>query len=444
MKAVSGFFVNSWRYFGALVFSLLWCGPLSAAPSESLTAPREVVWADFLGVNAHFLWFDEAHYLQQIQQLQALGLNWVRVDLHWDRMEPEPGQWQLGSLDRLSEVLAAQKINSLFYLVGSAPFASSAPNGASNADQYPPMSPELFASSLGFLAQRYPTVQAWQVWNEPNISSFWQPMEDPAAYQRLLELSMARLAQVNPAAQRVAAGMAYYSQMPQRGGLMLEALANAGALHADQVTAYHPYSMVPEGDDPLAFDFVRRATTLNQHLRTRGSGPIWATEFGWSSYTGAVEWQPIIGEQGQADYLLKRIALMSAMDFDRVFLFSLSDLDARATERDQHYGLLRLDGTAKPAYAALQRLLNITGPRLQPLAPPAFSDAPAGMLSIAWQRPDGRWVWMFWAQEPGQVLLKHAGKGALYDPLRGSKKRISVSANGTLIDVGTQLQILVL
>lgn len=443
MSICSLFSAHGWRGLGVAA-GLLLSTPLLAAPSLALTAPREVVWADFLGVNAQFLWFDEAHYRQQVQQLQSLGLNWVRVDLHWDRMEPAPGQWQLAPLDRLNEVLVEKNINSLMYLVGSAPYASSAPNGAPNADQYPPMAPELFAESLGFLAQRYPAVKAWQVWNEPNISAFWQPMEDPAAYQHLLNVSMNRLAVANPAALRVGAGMAYYSQMPLRGGLMLEQLANAGALRADQVVAYHPYSLKPEGDDPAVMDFVQRAITLNQQLRARGSGPIWATEFGWSSYSGAVEWQPIIGERGQADYLLKRIALMSALDFDRVFLFNLSDLDARATPRDQKYGLLRLDGTPKPAFSALQRMLTITGPRLKPDVAPAFSNAPAGMLNIAWKRADGRWVWMFWAQQPGKVTLKRKGKGVLYDPLNGSQKSVTVGSAGLVIDVGTQLQMIVM
>jgi beta-xylosidase len=443
MSICSLFSVQGWRGLG-FVAGLLLCNPLLAAPSQALIAPREVVWADFLGVNAQFLWFDEAHYRQQVQQLRTLGLKWVRVDLHWDRMEPAPGHWQLASLDRLNEVLVEQNINSLMYLVGSAAYASSAPNGAPNSDQYPPLAPELFAESLGFLAQRYPAVKAWQVWNEPNISSFWQPMEDPAAYQHLLDISMTRLAITNPAAQRVGAGMAYYSQMPQRGGLLLDSLANAGALHPDQVVAYHPYSLSPEGDDPAAMDFVLRAKTLNQQLRARGSGPIWATEFGWSSYTGAVEWQPIIGEQGQADYLLKRIALMSALDFDRVFLFNLSDLDGRATARDQKYGLLRLDGTAKPAFSALRRMLTITGPRLKPEVAPAFNDAPAGMLNIAWKRDDGRWVWIFWAQQPGQVTLKRKGIGTLYDPLTGKQRNITVGSAGLLIDVGTQLQMVVM
>ena len=60
---------------------LLSCVFSAVAPAEQtrLTAARPVVWRDFLGVNAHFLWFTPAQYQGQIQQLKALGLEWVRV-----------------------------------------------------------------------------------------------------------------------------------------------------------------------------------------------------------------------------------------------------------------------------------------------------------------------------------------------------------------------------
>lgn len=427
--------------FGLMV---LICPSLQAEPSLSLKAPRDVSWSDFLGVNAQLLWFEEAAYRHQLDRMQALGLNWVRVDLHWDRLEPALGQWQLNTLDRMTQVLVEKDVRSLLFMVGSAPFASSAPAGTTNYDQYPPVSAQMFADSLGYLAARYPTVDAWQVWNEQNIPPFWQPMEDPAGYSQLLETSLRKLEQVNPAALRVIGGMAYYSQMPLRGGLMLEALDGLGSIRGDRVAAYHPYSLMPEGDVVADKDFLIRGTVLNQRLRELGSKSIWATEFGWSSYSGQEEWQPIIGELGQADYLVKRIALMSAMDYDRIFLFNLSDLDARATLRDQHYGLLRLDGSPKPAYNALKRFLDITGPSIKPLDAPAFANAPRGMLSMAWQRADGRWVWLFWAQEPGRVTLARKGKGKLYNPLRGTSRSVNASSGGLTVDVGTEMQIIVM
>lgn len=440
--------VDSFRRntLATLVFSAaaLICPSLEAEPSLSLQAPRDLVWADFLGVNAQLLWFDEAQYRIQLDRLQDLGLNWVRVDLHWDRLELAPGQWRLTEMDRMAEVLAEKNVQSLLFMVGSASFASSAPAGTSNADQYPPVSVEQFADSMAYLAARYPVVDAWQVWNEQNIPPFWQPAEDPAGYSHLLEVSLDRLEAANPAAQRVMGGMAYYSQMPVQGGLMFEALGQLGSIGNDRVAAYHPYSLSPEGDEVADKDFILRGTVLNQQLRMRNAQSIWATEFGWSSYSGPVEWQPLIGEQGQADYLLKRIALMSAMDYDRIFLFNLSDLDARATLRDQHYGLLRLDGTKKPAYKALKRFLNITGPRLTPQVAPAFTDAPAGMLSMAWQRADGRWVWVFWAQQPGTVILARQGSMTLHNPLRGTTQNLNAGAAGLEVNVSTEMQIIVM
>ncbi|WP_205208387.1 hypothetical protein [Chromobacterium haemolyticum] len=167
--------------------------------------------------------------------------------------------------------------------------------------------------------------------------------------------------------------MAYYSQMPVRGGLMLEELVKKGSLNLKTIVAYHPYSQQPEGDDPKTRDFVLRAQQINARLRQVKAPGIWATEWGWSSYAGPKEEQDIIGRDGQADYLLRRLALMSALDYDRVFLFALSDLDQRASACDRGYGLLDLDGKPKPAYKALARFLAITGPRLEPAAPPAWA-----------------------------------------------------------------------
>ncbi|MGP0174060.1 beta-galactosidase [Pseudomonas sp. NCHU5208] len=415
-----------------------------AAPSYSMKAPRTVAWADFLGLNVQLPWFPEAAYRQQIAKLKELELQWIRMGLHWDRLEPAPGQWQWAEVDRVMQVVEQEQLKPLIYLVGSAPFATSAPSGVSNRDQYPPINAQLFASSFATLASRYPYAKAWQVWNEQNIPSFWQPAENPLQYQQLLESSLNALASARPDATQVIGGNAYYSQMPVRGGLMLEALLRLGSVKRDRVTAYHPYSQEPEGDVPGAGDFISNANTVNQYLRQYGSGPIWATEFGWSSYPGPAELQPIIGEQGQADYMLRRLALMSAMDFDRVFLFTLSDLDARATPRDRFYGLLRLDGSEKPAYQALKRFLQISGPRLTPLNPPSFANAPAGMLSIAWQRADGRWLWWFWAQEEGSVRLSRNGSGTLYNPLQGTSQSVQSSGGGITVKVSRELQMLLL
>jgi beta-xylosidase len=292
------------------------------------------------------------------------------------------------------------------------------------------------------LAKRYPSVNAWQVWNEPNLPSFWRPYEDPEGYARLLLASTRSLQQAAPDKPVVAAGMAYYSQMPVKGGLMLEELGKLGVQQLGTVIAYHPYSQQPEGDAPRTNDFILRSRQLNASLRSAGVKSIWATEWGWSSYAGPKELQEIIGPQGQADYVLRRLALMSALDFDKVFLFALSDLDNRASARDQRYGLLDLQGNPKPTYEALARFLATCGPRLSPAEPPRLLNPVQDLYSTSWRREDGRQLWMFWSASGADVQLPEVQSGELSDPLSGAQQHLEAK-NGVSLKARPSLQLLV-
>lgn len=424
----------------ALLLALLaWARPPDAR-SYTLRAPRDVVWKDFLGVNAQFLWFSPERYLQQMDRLQALGLQWVRLDLHWDRLETAEGQYQLAELDALVDELARRRLQSVFYLVGSARFATTAPADSPYQDQYPPHDPASFAQRMALLARRYPGVAAWQVWNEPNLLGFWRPEADPQGYARLLVASRQALNEHAPGKTVLAAGMAFFGEMPD-GRNMFDAIGALGLDTSDIVAAYHPYTQLPEGNTPDNLDMVARASRLNAALRQAGVPAIWATEWGWSSYAGPREAQDIVGRDGQADYVLRRLALMSTQDYDRVFLFTLSDLDERASVRDRDYGLIDLDGQPKPVYLALQRFLRATGPRLSPAAPPRLESPPDGLFSIGWTREDGRRLWMFWSAHGGSVRLPDVHDATLHDPLSGQTTPLR-AADGVTVPVKSGLQLL--
>lgn len=407
-----------------------------------LTAPRPVVWKNFLGLNAQFLWFTQAQYVQQIQMLQALGLEWVRVDLHWADMEPVEGQFQYAPIDALVSVLEQQQIKSTFYMVGSAAFASSAPAGTTNYDQYPPQDPQVYASRMASLASRYPGVLGWEIWNEPNLSTNWEPQPSPSGFATLLQASTQAIEQAAPGNTIIIGGMAYYSQMSVIGGLMLQSLASLGALGLGDIVAYHPYSQYPEGDNVQAQDFIVQADQLNSSMRSMNVPGIWANEWGWSSYAGPVEEQNIIGTAGQADYVLRRLVLMSAMDFDRIFLFTLSDLDQRATPRDQFYGLIDLQGNPKPVYTALANFLAITGPALNPAAAPSLEVVPSALYNIGWEKLDGTKLWMFWSANPGSIVLSGITSAVLYQPMTGASAPVPVTSGQVTFSASQQLQIL--
>ncbi|MDH1282224.1 beta-xylosidase [Pseudomonas chengduensis] len=418
---------------------LLW-GIRVDAQMHEMKAPREIVWKDFLGVNAQFLWFSPDRYTQQMQRLKDLGLEWVRLDLHWDQLELAEGQYNVAALDVLVRDLEKEKLKSVFYLVGSARFITTAPPESPYQDQYPPRDPEVFAQRMALLAMRYPSVDAWQVWNEPNLLGFWRPEADAAGYARLLEASSLALRAVAPEKPVVGAGLAFFSDLPG-GKSMFEQLGQLGVQRLNTVVAYHPYTQLPEGNMRGSNDFALRTQELNGVLRRSGVPAIWATEWGWSSYAGPKEAQDIIGRNGQADYVLRRLALMSTQDFDRVFLFTLNDLDARASVRDRDYGLLDLEGKPKPVYLALQRFLAITGPRLAPAEPPQIQGTVDGLYSIAWKTEQGRHLWMFWAEKGGDIELPGVTRAVLHDPLTGRETSLG-NGSWVMVKAKPSLQIL--
>ena len=419
--------------------------PGTSRPQElkplQLSPRQPVIWADFLGVNAHLLWFSPAIAARQIAMLKALGLHWVRLDLHWDRLEPRVGQFRWDLLDPVMQQIRDQHLQAEVYLVGSSPYASSAPPDFPYPDKYPPRDPQLYATALRALAERYPQIPVWQVWNEPNLPGFWYPEPDPAAYGSLLKASVQALRSLPHPPQVALGGMAYYSQMPNHD-LMIQDLGTLGLFSLDTIIAYHPYSLYPEGDDPAQRDFILRAQQADRILRSAGARQVWADEWGWSSYPGPKQEQPVIGEDGQADFVLRRLALMTALNYDRIFLFALSDLDSRASVRDQFYGLLTTDARPKPVYQALSRFLAFTGPQLMPAAAPVLQNPPASLITVSADKADGKHLLMFWAEQPGSVQLPDLQAARLYDPLHDTTTALQASGGVLTVPVSRQLQIL--
>ena len=286
-------------------------------------------------------------------------------------------------------------------------------------------------------------VAAWQIWNEPNSPGFWYPQPDPTRLLQLITESSVALRIVAPDKQVVMPGMAYFSQMPGQEELMFQALGKLGGLNQSWAAAYHPYLTFPEGNTEDGQDFMSTAHKVNGYLRTMGTQQIWATEWGWSSYAGPVEEQPIIGEDKQADYILRRLALLTALDFDKVFLFSLSDLDERVSVRDRSYGLLRRDASPKPAYTALQNFLHFAGERLKPLpADTHLPSAPTTVQRVVWLRQDDTQLWLFWGKTGALTLPDTAQDIILYDPQSGQNTKLDHKNRDLMIAVKPTLQML--
>jgi hypothetical protein len=176
---------------------------------------------------------------------------------------------------------------------------------------YPPKDPEAFVDYAADLARRYPQIQSWEVWNEPNTSFFWRPAVDVEAYTNLLKKTYQVLKGVNPTAKVVlgglspgnSAGRADAASAPDFLGQIYE--RGCGAFF-DAVT-YHAY-----GDGPPESWLANTLLELRKVMDSHGdiSKPIWITEIGFYTFgSGSVT------EQSQAEYLHQARTVLKRLPF---------------------------------------------------------------------------------------------------------------------------------
>jgi hypothetical protein len=117
----------------------------------------------------------------------------------------------------------------------------------------------------------------------------------------------------------------------------------------------HPYS--PNAPwTPTAMNDVRAEL---QAIPAAANKPFWITEFGWATGGNpSGDWDT--SEANQASWLASAIDQMKARsDVAAIVLYQFEDLNTNdATTSEDHYGLLRSDGSAKPAYAVVEQRLG--------------------------------------------------------------------------------------
>ena len=102
--------------------------------------------------------------------------------------------------------------------------------------------------------------------------------------------------------------------------------------------------------------------------RLAGSKPVWATEAGFHNAMSARSGQPAVSERVAAVYLLRTFLEHFRSGIPRTYAYELLDEKPERAGRDpeQHFGLLRNDFSRKPAFTALQNLLDRRRPGRAP------------------------------------------------------------------------------
>lgn len=187
-------------------------------------------------------------------------------------------------------------------------------------------------------------IEAVMFWNEPNNKSHWDFQLDPQwlRFGEMTRLAAAAVAAENPTLLRVLGGISPIDPA------FLGNLQAQGVLDVLDVVAVHGFPLDWNhwqiNDWPRKLEEIREATTL----------PVWISEVGVSTF-GAEEVQ-VFGLERTAALLVgraPRIHWYSLYDLPRAWPATTRHREAEGSAYYRHFymGLLREDGTPKPACA---------------------------------------------------------------------------------------------
>lgn len=279
----------------------------------------------------------------------AAGVRWMRLRVSWFDIEPTntlPEFYQWETLDTNISNAVTAGVNLVVTLEGNPTWASAKPHGPVNnlAD---------FQEFVGAMAARYPQVQYWEIYNEPdNIYNFGG---QGAVYAAHLMAAYSAIKSANPQAQVVMGGIALDWFTDEGGSFdrnFLNDMLTACTGTCFDIGNFHYYPVYRANWEKYGRDIIGKAMGFRQMLAAHGySRPVMSTETSWVvSPRPPTDWG---GEAVQARYVPKTMIRSIAANLLMTSWYAMTD-----TDPDQP-GLLDSAGNAnqpRPSYYALVRL----------------------------------------------------------------------------------------
>jgi len=237
----------------------------------------------------------DAEIEARFDEMQALGVNTVRVIVPWAAIKPaEPGSaleqlyppnWT--KMDRIIQE-ATDRGFSVLGVLNSTPYYGGQNNtGCLGCPGVAP-DPTDFAAFAAEVAQRYQgEISAYEVWNEPNSYKSWSPAVDPVAYTNVLKAAYTAIKASDPNATVVAGVL---GAVVTAGGLTMDPVTFVQTMYANgakgyfDALSYHPYnySKTFAEQNPSFISPLQMLLKMRQTMLANGDDlvKIWASEYG--------------------------------------------------------------------------------------------------------------------------------------------------------------------
>jgi hypothetical protein len=308
---------------------------------------------------------------QFFADLGAMGGNTLRQPTDWSTIEPREGEWSWSSLDQIVDS-TPRDTKLIFAVIGSpswardllenllfcraAPQCPSPPAVAHLADW------QVFVVRLCLRYQG--RIAAIEVWNEPNLQGFWQGFPDPGEWGNLIKATAQAAGAVDTGIPVISGGLVTGSPADDpaiseaQADYLAEAYQAVPSLprHVDGLGVHLYTGGKPPDDADTGIDASLSAMGAVRNRYDRGKR-FWVTEVGYLTMGVAG-----VSEDEQADWLSQIYDQLSARaDVEAMIIHALYDRSWVPSETEISFGLIRADGTPKPAYCSF--VLRFAGTR---------------------------------------------------------------------------------
>jgi polysaccharide biosynthesis protein PslG len=295
-------------------------------------------------------------HMQKAGAIMPDSLSANRFHVQWSYVEGVRGTYDWSMSD--AQYAAMQKYTKKpIMLLYRAPVwardpARTCAQGGDELCIYPPL-PQFDGDWKAFVkaaVARYPNVRAIEIWNEPNIATFWSPAADPTRYAAVLKAAYEGVRAARGKAPVLTGGLFPANTI---GGnvsakeFLDRVYATAGAGVFDGI-ASHPYVHQPSYVDRMWTRLNALTTVRDQY--GDGATPLWITETGIS--TEATSGVP---PEQQGDLLAELYRSIEGHDIRSFVIHRFYDV---GPDYWSQYGVLNQDLTPKPGYCEVGALIG--------------------------------------------------------------------------------------
>jgi len=363
------------------------------------------------------------------QAATQLGAGWTRARFPWADMQPnDSGQWNTSFFtdEQLNRELAAGR-EVVGLIVNTPPWAledSGVPGVPSGLYLREDDLNNVWATFVRRIVSQYAgRIDHWIIWNEPDI---WEPSypgrtwgSDEKDFLQLLRVAYNVIKQTNPNATVHLSAFTYYWDTNYGRTPFFKRLLDE--MQKDRAAAEHNYYF-----DVASTNLYFRTDNIydliawhHQQMREHGfNKPIWLTETNAAPSTDP-SW-PVpdptfaITLDEQAHFIIQSMAMALAAGANRVAIYKMADVPADRAANPEPFGLVRQDGSRRPAFSAFQ----VGSSYLAGFTEASLTERNELHTIVTVKRGESGWTTVAWTRQPAPQKISvpaHANKATLID-----------------------------